>query len=97
VAGVWCAVLFASLGTEQRFVILKEAKLCPKFMRKDITEEMRNESLIHVHVPCSMVWHGCWESFPLLQKFVQPSVLHLFHDTFLSLVVLRWLKRWCDQ
>jgi hypothetical protein len=24
VAGVWCAVLFASLGTEQRFVILKE-------------------------------------------------------------------------
>jgi hypothetical protein len=24
-------------------VILKEAKLCPKFMRKDITEEMRNE------------------------------------------------------
>jgi hypothetical protein len=27
--------MFASLGTEQRFV--KEAKLCPKCMRKDIT------------------------------------------------------------
>ena len=24
--------------------------------------------------------------------YIQPSVLHLFHDTFLSLVVLRWLS-----
>ena len=27
----------SSLGTEQRFVIVKEAKLCSKCMRKDIT------------------------------------------------------------
>jgi hypothetical protein len=27
---------FFLLATEQRFVIMKEAKLCPKFMRKDL-------------------------------------------------------------
>ena len=29
--------LFASLGTEQRFVVVKEAKLCPRCMGKDVT------------------------------------------------------------
>jgi hypothetical protein len=30
-------------------MILKEAKLCPKFMRKDITEEMRNDVFLQHH------------------------------------------------